>query len=78
MPTLVLDPQPRELRELLEHRKRSGMHRLDEVWEGVLHVVSAQHAMHWLALDDNEYRDVQRSGLIGLGPVELAAHIDWP
>ncbi len=176
MPTLVLDPQPRELRELLKHRKRSGLHRLDEVWEGVLHVVSApsgphayiaqqlamllgtparaaglvpvlgafnlggseadfrvpdgglhravpratwyptaalvieivspgdeswqklpfyaahhvdevlivdpaehaEHAVHWLALTDSDYRDVQRSTLIDLGPAELAARIDWP
>lgn len=46
MPTLVLDPQPRELRELLKHRKRSGLHRLDEVWEGVLHMVSAPSGPH--------------------------------
>jgi Uma2 family endonuclease len=173
MPTLVLDPQPHELQELLEHRKRSGLHRLDEVWEGVLHMVPApsgphayvtqqlavlldgparaaglvpamgefnlgsseedfrvpdggvhraiplatwhptaalvveivspgdeswqklpfyaahhvdevlivdptEHAVHWLALADGEYSDVQRSGLIDLGPAELAARIDWP
>lgn len=173
MPTLVLDPQPRELQELLEHRKRSGLHRLDEVWEGVMHMVPAptgqhayvahqlaeflggparaaglapamgefnlgeseedfrvpdgglhrtiprgvwhstaalvveivspgdeswqklpfyaahhvdevlivdptKHAVHWLALADGEYRDVERSGLIDLGPAELAARIDWP
>jgi hypothetical protein len=27
MPTLVLDPPPHELQELLERRKRSGLHR---------------------------------------------------
>jgi Uma2 family endonuclease len=173
MPTLVLDPPPHELQELLEHRKRSGLHRLDEVWEGVLHMVPApsgphayvtqqlaeilagparaaglvpamgefnlgsseedfrvpdggvhraiplatwyptaalvveivspgdeswqklpfyaahhvdevlivdpaEHAVRWLALADGEYRDVQRSELIELGPAELAARIDWP
>jgi Uma2 family endonuclease len=173
MPTLVLDPQPHELRELLERRKRSGLHDLDEVWEGVLHMVPAptgphayvaqqlavlldgparaaglvpamhqvnlgeseedyrvpdgclhreipretwfptaalvveivspgdeswqklpfyaahgvdevlivepsERAVHWLALTDGEYRDIERSGLIDLGPAELAERIDWP
>ncbi len=173
MPTLVLDPPPYEIQELLEHRKRSGLHRLDEVWEGVLHMVPApsgrhayiaqqlavlldgparaaglvpamgefnlgsseedfrvpdggvhrtiplatwyptvalvveivspddeswqklpfyaahgvdevlivdpaEHAVHWLALTDGEYREVQRSGLMDIGPTELAARIDWP
>jgi Uma2 family endonuclease len=173
MPTLVLDPPPRELEELLERRRRSGLHRLDEVWEGVLHMVpalSGEHAeisqqlaellgplarfaglfptmaefnlgdyehdfrvpdggihrvrprgvwhttaalvveiaspgdeswqklpfyaahevdevlivdptervVHWLGLTDGEYREVQRSDLIDLGPSELAGRIDWP
>jgi Uma2 family endonuclease len=174
MPTLVLDdPPPRELQALLERRKRSGIHRLDEVWEGVLHIVPAPdhgHAsisqqlaellgplarasgleptmaelnlgesvddfrvpdgalhrpgasgtwhptaalvveivspgdeswqklpfyaahhvdevlivdprkrmVHWLTLDGDEYREVQRSALIELGPAELAERINWP
>jgi Uma2 family endonuclease len=171
--TLVLDdPPPRELQELLERRKRSGLHRFDEVWEGVLHMVPApdhghasiewqlaallrpaahaagleatgqcnlgegiddfrvpdgalhrpgasgtwhptaalvleivspndesweklpfyaahnvdevlivdpkERTVHWLALDGDEYREVQRSGLIELGPAELAERIAWP
>ena len=44
MPTLVLDPH--EMEALLERRKRSGMHRLDEVWEGVLHMVPAPSFGH--------------------------------
>jgi len=35
---LVLDPAPYELDALLERRRRSGLDRLDEVWEGVLRV----------------------------------------
>ena len=38
MPTLVMDPQPREIDELLERRRASGADRWDEVWEGVLHM----------------------------------------
>lgn len=173
MPTLVLDPAPHELQSLIERRKQSGLHRLDEVWEGVLHMVpapSGEHAyiaqqlaellatparaaglipvmhefnlgtseddfrvpdgglhrtiprtvwndtvplvveiaspgdeswkklpfyaahkvdevliveprerkIHWLALTDGEYDEVEHSALIELGPAELASQIDWP
>jgi Uma2 family endonuclease len=46
MPTLVLDPPPHELEELIERRRRSGLHELDEVWEGVLHMVPAPTGPH--------------------------------
>jgi len=39
--TVVLGPAPPQIDELIESRKRSGIHRLDEVWEGVLHMVPA-------------------------------------
>lgn len=48
MATLVLDPPPAELRALLQRRRRLGLDRHDEVWEGVLHVVpgpSGEHAV---------------------------------
>jgi Uma2 family endonuclease len=47
MATLVLDPPPAELRALLERRRREGLDRFDEVWEGVLHMIptpSFEHA----------------------------------
>jgi hypothetical protein len=173
MPTLVLGSPPPELEALLERRRRAGADRLDEVWQGVHHVVpgaSLEHArvatqlallldaparagglllaMHefnlgksehdfrvpdgglhrpgaggvwlstaalvveivspgdeswqklpfyaahdvdevlivdpiqrtvaWLGLRDGEYPPMQRSGLIELGPVELAEQIVWP
>lgn len=173
MSTLVLGPPPYELEALLERRERSGLHRLDEVWEGVLHMVPAptgehaelkqqlaellgplaraagltaamgefnlgdsendfrvpdgglhrarprgvwqptaalvveilspgdeswqklpfyaarhvdevlivdpaDHTVHWLGLADGEYREVSQSGLIALGPGELAERLDWP
>jgi Uma2 family endonuclease len=173
MPTLVLDPPPQALEAMLERRRRSGLDRFDEIWEGVLHMVPAplgehadisqqlavvldhpvraaglwptmsefnlgdseadfrvpdggihrerprgvwqmtaalvveivspgdeswkklpfyaahavdevlivdpsDHTVHWLSLTDGEYREVQRSGLIDLGPGELAERIDWP
>lgn len=38
MRTLLPDPPPAEFEELLERRRRAGADRLDEVWEGVLHM----------------------------------------
>lgn len=173
MPTLVLGPPPPELQALLERRRRAGLDRLDEVWEGVLHVISPPSGAHadvaqqlavlldrpareaglfptmhefnlgdgeddfrvpdggihrqrptgvwhptaalvveivspgdetweklpfyaahrvdevlivdpqkrsvdWLALSGDEYGPAERSGLLELGPQDLAARIDWP
>jgi len=173
MTTLVLGSPPPELEALLERRRRAGVDRRDEVWQGVLHMVpgpSFEHArisqqlaellgpparsvgllaamgefnlgesehdfripdgglhrpgaagvwLHtaalvveilspddeswqklgfyaehdvdevllvdpaertvaWLALHDGEYEPIQHSGLIDLGPAELAEQIDWP
>jgi Uma2 family endonuclease len=173
MTTLVLGPPPPELEALIERRRQAGVDRLDEVWQGVRHMVpgpSFEHArisqqlaqllgpladaagllatmsdfnlgesehdfripdggLHrpgaagvwlttaalvveilspddesrqklpfyaehrvdevllvdpterivtWLALRDREYERVQRSGLIELGPTELAEQLDWP
>jgi len=47
MPTLVLGTPPPELEALLERRRRAGVDRLDEVWQGVHHMVpgpSFEHA----------------------------------
>ncbi|HWY19535.1 MAG TPA: Uma2 family endonuclease [Solirubrobacteraceae bacterium] len=41
MRAVVLDPPTAGLEEVLERRRRSGLDRLDEVWEGVLHMVPA-------------------------------------
>jgi Uma2 family endonuclease len=173
MPTLVLGSPPPELKALLERRRQAGVDRLDEVWQGVRHMVpgpSFEHArvsqqlaellgplasaagllaaisefnlgeseddfrvpdgaLHrpgaagvwlstaalvveilspddetwqklpfyaahhvdeilivdpiertvaWLGLREGEYHPLQRSGLVALGPAELAAQIDWP
>jgi len=47
MATLVLGMPPPELEALLERRRRAGVDRLDEVWQGVRHMVpgpSFEHA----------------------------------
>ena len=46
MPTLVLDPPPPELQALIDRRRRAGLDRLDEVWEGVLHMIAAPSFEH--------------------------------
>jgi hypothetical protein len=172
MSTVVLDSTTPGLEALKERRRRAGLDRLDEVWEGVLHMVPApNHAhavvewqlarllgplaeeaglqatgqcnlgegendfrvpdgalhrpgssgtwhpsaamaieivspgdetwqklpfyaahevdevlivdpekpsVHWLALTDGEYQDVDHSSLIELGSGESAERIDWP
>jgi Uma2 family endonuclease len=49
-------------------------HAVDEV----LIVDPQERSVHWLGLAEGEYREVERSGLIELGPGELAERIDWP
>lgn len=47
MSTLVLGTPPPELEALLERRRQAGVDRLDEVWQGVRHMVpgpSFEHA----------------------------------
>jgi Uma2 family endonuclease len=46
MRALVLDPATAGLEELLERRRVSGLDRLDEVWDGVLHLVPAPGSGH--------------------------------
>jgi hypothetical protein len=48
MRTLLPDPPPAEIQALLARRKRLGLDRKDEVWEGVLHVVPAPDFRHAL------------------------------
>jgi hypothetical protein len=61
----------------------------DETWEKlpfyaahdvdeVLIVDPEKRTVDWLGLADGEYKPIEQSGLIGLGPGELAGQIDWP
>jgi Uma2 family endonuclease len=43
---VVLDPSTASLDELLERRRRSGLDRMDEMWNGVLHMVPAPGGRH--------------------------------
>ncbi|MGI8414482.1 MAG: Uma2 family endonuclease [Solirubrobacteraceae bacterium] len=46
MRALILDPASAGLDEMLARRARSGLDRLDEVWEGVLHMAPAPRDAH--------------------------------
>ncbi len=46
MRTLVLDPPTAGLAGVLENRRISGLDRLDEIWEGVYHMVPAPSGPH--------------------------------
>jgi Uma2 family endonuclease len=49
-------------------------HNVDEI----LIVDPAEQTVTWLALREGEYRAVQRSDLVALGPAVLADQIEWP
>jgi Uma2 family endonuclease len=46
MRAVVLDPPTAGLEPMLERRRRAGLDRLDEVWQGVLHMVPAPTHEH--------------------------------
>lgn len=49
-------------------------HHVDEV----LIVNPDTRKVHWLALTDGEYKPIERSALIDLGPTDLAQQVNWP
>ncbi|MHB1859591.1 MAG: Uma2 family endonuclease [Solirubrobacteraceae bacterium] len=64
MRTLLPDPPPADLAALLQRRRRLGLDRHDEVWEGVIHVAPAPHSVH---------ADIQLQLAEMLGPVSRDA-----
>jgi Uma2 family endonuclease len=67
MRALILDPPSAGLDELLERRRRSGLDRFDEVWEGVLHMVPAPSHAHG---------SIEAQLLMILGPAAHAAELE--
>ncbi len=49
-------------------------HHVDEV----LIVDPQERSVSWLALEGNEYRPIERGGLLDLGAPGLAEQLDWP
>ncbi len=68
MRALVLDSPTSGLEFLLERRRRSGLDRLDEVWEGVLHMVPAP---------TGEHADIKQQLAVALDRPARAAGL-WP
>ncbi len=64
MSVLVLDPAPVEIGALIERRRRLGLDRRDELWDGVLHMNPAPHGRH---------HRVQQQLAQLLGPPAIAA-----
>jgi Uma2 family endonuclease len=48
MAILIPDPPPPEIEEVLEHRRRTGIDRYDEVWDGVVRLMPAPRLRHRL------------------------------
>lgn len=65
----IISPDDESRQKLAFYAK----HHVDEV----LIVDPAGRTVTWLALREGEYRRVERSDLIKLGPTELADQIDW-
>lgn len=78
MRTLLPDPPPAELEELLERRRRLDLDHRDEVWEGVLHMnppPSFAHEriaseLHCLLRPYADAADLVLVGLAGIGVVK--------
>jgi len=80
MATLVMDPPPVQFEELLERRRRLGLDRRDEMWEGVYRMTPAAGEAHW-QLDDQLaelLRPLAReAGLISGGEFNLGEPNDY-
>jgi len=66
MRTVILDPPSAGLEALMERRRQSGLDRLDEVWEGVYHMVPAPSDAH---------ADIGQQLAELLGPLARAARL---
>jgi Uma2 family endonuclease len=79
MRTVVLG-ESREIRELIEQRRRTGADIYDEVWEGEYHMAPAPHRWHGF-LEDQLARILgpfaDRAGLFGSGPFNLGNPLNY-
>lgn len=79
MRTVVLG-ESREIRELIEQRRRTGADLYDEMWKGEYHMAPAPHRSHGL-LEDELAQILgplaRRAGLFGSGPFNLGDPFDY-
>lgn len=78
--TLVLDPQPPELMELLERRRLRGLDLFDEVWEGTYHMAPAPRFRRGDV--DQQLAEIlgpaaRRVGLTASGPFNVGGPDDY-
>ena len=72
--------ESREIRNLIEQRRRTGADLYDEVWEGEYHMAPAPHRAHGFL--DYQLAEVlgplaRRAGLFGSGPFNLGDSFDY-
>ncbi|HEV3035100.1 MAG TPA: Uma2 family endonuclease [Solirubrobacteraceae bacterium] len=80
MRTLVLDPPPQQMEELLERRRHMGADRRDEVWEGVYHMVPGPSADHSLVAQQLAVlldAPARTAGFLVTAEFNLGAHGDF-
>jgi Uma2 family endonuclease len=80
MKTVVLDPPPIEVQQLIERRKQLGLDLYDEVWEGTYHMTPAPRARHGYLLDElvRVLRPfMEPAGLVGTAPFNLGDADDY-
>ncbi|MBO0831215.1 MAG: Uma2 family endonuclease [Actinobacteria bacterium] len=80
MRTLVLDPVPAEIQQLIERRRKLGQDLFDEIWEGTYHMAPAPRGRHGyldiqLAVELRHYAEA--AGLVGTGPVNIGEADDY-
>ena len=74
MQTVVLGPRSAEIDAIVERRRRLGIDRFDEVWEGSYHMAPAAHPSdgyidRQLAVLIDSH--AKRAGLLGTGPFNI-------
>jgi len=60
-----------------ESYKKLGFYAAHAVDEVVI-VDPGDQVVHWFALADGEYREIERSAVLDTGSAQLAQQIDWP
>ncbi len=80
MRTVVLDPAPIELEELIDRRRRLGLDLYDEVWEGEYHMVPGPGGPHGDV--DQQLAELlgplaRKAGLVVSGPFNLGSEDDF-
>lgn len=80
MKTVVLEPPPCEVEQLIERRKALGLDRYDEMWEGVYHMVPMgrfRHGRLQARVLELIAGPAEQAGLLLSGPFNLGAPEDF-